>query len=105
MSRFHHEIEENAVAALRHGDRVSEICIDSGSNTALEGIAEAMERPFPILTRLAIESTDQTAMVLPDSLLGGCALRPRLFQLQNVASSTLPKLLLSATGLVNLYLS
>ena len=44
-------------------------------------------------------------MVLPDSFLGGCALRLRSLCLHNVAFPALPKLLLSATGLVNLSLS
>ena len=102
MSHLHHEMEENAITALGHKNRVSGVWVRGDSNSALERIAEAMKHPFPILTRLAIESTDQTAMVLPDSLLGGCGARLRSLRLHNVTFSALPKLLLSTTGLVEL---
>jgi hypothetical protein len=100
-----HEIVENVISAFQYEGRVSQISIHSRLNNMLETIVEAMKHPFPTLTRLSIDSADQTAMVLPDSLLGGCAPRLRSLRLQNVAFSALPKLLLSATGLVDLSLS
>ena len=105
VSHLYHEIEENAIAALEHEDRVSEVCIHGHSNDRLERIAEAMKYPFPVLTSLFIESTDQTAMLLPNSLFGGRAPRLRSLSLHNVTFSALPRLLLSATGLVKLFLS
>ena len=100
-----HEIVENIISAFEYEDRVSQISVHSRSNNVLETIVEAMKHPFPMLTRLSINSADQTGMVLPDSLIGGCAPRLRSLRLQNVAFPALPKLLLSATGLVNLSLS
>jgi len=105
VSHLYHEIEENAIAALKHEDRVSEVCIHSHSNDRLERIAEAMKYPFPVLTSLFIESTDQTVMLLPNSLFGGCALQLRSLSLHNVTFLALPRLLLSVTGLVKLSLS
>jgi len=101
---LHHEMEDNALTALEHVDRVSVICVGGDSNSALERIVDAMQHPFPILPRLVIKSTDQTAMVLPDSLLGGCSPRLRSLSLHNVTFSALSKLLLSATVLVDLFL-
>ena len=105
MSRLHPEPEDNIIAALEYKDRISEIFLPNDSNNTLARITEAMEHPFPVLTVLSIWSTDQTEMVLPDSLLGGCAPRLRSLRLHNVAFPSLPKLLLSATGLVELSLS
>ena len=99
-----HEIVENVLSALEYEDRVCQISIHSRSNDVLETIVEAMKLTFPMLTRLSIDSADQTVMVLPDSLLGGCAPRLRSISLDNVAFSALPKLLLSTTGLVDLSL-
>ena len=104
-SRLRPEIEDNIMAALEHKDRISEIFLPTDSNNTLARTTEAMKHPFPVLTKLNIWSTDQTEMVLPDSLLGGCAPRLRSLRLHNVAFPSLPKLLLSATGLVELSLS
>ena len=104
-SRLRGEIEENAIAALEHEGRVSQISVYDNSNHALRRFVEAMNRSFPALDDLSIESKDCTSMVLPDSFLGGCAPRLRSLRLHNVAFLALPKLLLSATGLVNLSLS
>ena len=99
-----HEVVESVIAALKHRDRVSEIYFYCGSNNGLKRIVEMMKHPFPILTHLAINTLNQTALVLPDSLLGGCAPCLRTLRLDNVAFSALPELLLSATGLVGLVL-
>ena len=99
-----YELEDNVVAALEHEDRLSRISVLDDSNSTLKRITEAMKHPFPVLTNFSIWSTDQTAMVLPDSLLGGSAPHLRSLCLRNVEFSALPKLLLSATGLVDLSL-
>ena len=85
-----HEIEENVMAVLEHKDRVSDICIYSDTNIAWKRITEAMKHRFPILTRLDIGSTDHTALVLPDSLLGGCAPRLRSLSLRNIEFQQFP---------------
>jgi hypothetical protein len=38
---------DNAIAALEHNDRVSEIFVDESSKSAIERIAASMRRPFP----------------------------------------------------------
>jgi hypothetical protein len=64
----------------------------------------AMLKPFPELTdlRLSMFVDDGPAPILPDSFLGGTAPRLRSLYLDNVPFPGLPKLLLSATHLVDL---
>ena len=63
-----------------------------------------MQEPFPELTdlRLAIYGDHGRVPILPDSFLGGTAPRLRKLLLWGIPSPGLPKLLLSATHLVNL---
>jgi hypothetical protein len=68
----------------------------------LEKISAAMQEPFPELTRLELSSRGE--VVLPDSFLGGSTPRLQFFHLFGISFPGLPKLLLSATHLVNLYL-
>jgi hypothetical protein len=72
----------------------------------MEKILAAMQVPFPELTKLWLSSScDETMPVIPDSFLGGSAPRLRVFHLYGIPFPGLPKLLLSATHLVNLNLT
>ena len=64
-----------------------------------------MQEPFPALTRLSLETKDDTAPIIPDTLLGGFA--PKLESLWlsiPIPSPVLRKLLLSHDNLVDLSL-
>jgi hypothetical protein len=63
-----------------------------------------MQVPFPKLTELRLFSDSKTLPVIPDSFLNGSAPRLRIFGLGGIPFPGLPKLLLSATHLVNLQL-
>ena len=98
------EIEDELLAALENKDRICEIYVhDNPSDHGLELLAEATEDPFPALTDLHIESVHGTPVV-PDSLLRGSVPHLRLLHLERVRFPAFPKLLLSATGLVDLSL-
>jgi hypothetical protein len=108
---------DNIVVALEHNDRVCEVDLLNVTKSQLEEVLVAMQQHFPALTDLMIwllewddswwedellEDHDQ--MVVPESFLGGSAPRLRCLHLQHVPFPGLPKLLLSATDLVNIHL-
>jgi hypothetical protein len=104
---------DNVIAALEHNNRVCEIDMASLTNTELENILEAMQKPFPALTRLDL-SADQMSnggkaqlIRVPDSFLGGSAPKLRTLSLYSipVPFPGLQKLLWSAVDLNELYLS
>ncbi len=95
---------DDIVVALRHSNRVCEVDL-WGPYRELEKVLAAMQVPFPELTRLRLLSFDKTLPVIPDSFLGGSSPRLRHFELWGIPFPGLPKLLLSATHLVNLDLS
>jgi hypothetical protein len=95
---------DNVIAALEHNDRICQFDVYEVSSDELERLVTAMQDPFPMLTRIHLESSDEVAPVLPNSLMSGSAPRLRTLTLQNIAFPALPKLLLSATGLVQLQL-
>lgn len=95
---------DNVIAALEHNDRICQFDVYEVSSDELERLVTAMQDPFPMLTRIHLESSDEVAPVLPNSLMSGSAPRLRSLTLQNIAFPALPKLLLSATGLVQLQL-
>jgi hypothetical protein len=64
----------------------------------------ALHQPFPELTVLSIFSIRETALVDPDSFLGGSAPRLQILCLKGIPFPGIPKLLLSATRLVHLAL-
>jgi hypothetical protein len=72
------------------------------SSPDLEKLSTAMQVPFPELTELQLRSYGE--VVLPDSFLGGSAPRLRILNLDRIPFPGLPKLLLSATHLVYLFL-
>ena len=95
---------DNIIIALGHHNRVrrTELWITLGSH--LDKVFAAMHVPFPALDHLWLHCEDETAPVLPNSFLGGSAPQLRYLQLERVPFPGLPKLLLSATHLVYLYL-
>src|SRR5258708_5165120 len=95
---------DNIIAAMEHNDRVCRINLRAVPSSHLEKISAAMQDPFPEITELQLSSYDATVTVLPDSFVGGCAPRLRFLSLYGVPFPGLPKLLLSATHLVDLYL-
>ena len=98
---------DNIIALLKHRDRVDDIELTHINSSSLEKVLAAMQEPFPELTDLLLKSDDKTVPVLPDSFLGGSAdsaPRLRYLVLDGIPFPGLPKLLLSATQLVQLYL-
>ena len=92
------------IAALELNDRVSRITCLNLSSVGLERVVAVMQDPFPTLTDLSLWSSDGTAPVISDSFLGGSAPRLRYLGLDSIPFPALPKLLSSATDLVDLHL-
>jgi hypothetical protein len=102
---------DNLVEALEYNDRVCEINLLDVPSPQLEEALAAMQQPFPALTELGIrwqddetDEIDEAEPVVPDSFLGGNAPRLQHLDLYRVPFPGLPRLLLSATDLVHLYL-
>ena len=100
---------DNFIAALEHNDRVCKIDLSDVINLQLEEILAAMHQPFPALTFLGLgyggERVEDEIIEMPDipeSFLGGSAPHLQRLYLDRIPFSRLPKLLLSATGLVAL---
>ena len=94
---------DNVVAGLEHADRVRETFLRGVRRSDAETILAAMQRPFPELRSLRVD-LNETVPSVPDSVLGGSAPRLEVLELTNVPFPGLPKLLLSATHLVDLQL-
>ena len=100
---------DNIIVALQHGDRVCDIDLN-GTSSELEEVFAVMQQPFSALTHLGIwlreyddfGSEVEGETVIPESFMGGSAPRLQYLFLQNIPFPGLPKLLLSATGLVSL---
>jgi len=96
---------DNMVATLEsHYNRIREINIFDMTNSRWERFAAAMQKPFPELTNLCVWVMGDVVPVLPDSFLGGSAPRLRELSLEGIPFPSMPKLLLSAHGLVELSL-
>ena len=97
---------DNIIAALERNDRVCQIDLGRLTSSQLEYVTDSaeMQNPFPELTdlQLGIHVYDGPGPILPDSFLGRTAPRLRSLELFRVPFPGLPKLLLSATHLVNL---
>jgi hypothetical protein len=106
--RVGQKVANNFIAALKsnHKDRICEIDLLEVlfPSSRLEKVVEAMQEPFPALSRLSFGISDETALVLPDSFVGGSAPRLRSLHLKKVPFPALPKLLLTASDLVLLLL-
>ena len=95
---------DNIVAILEHSNRVCRINLLKVSRLDFESISTAMQAPFPELTHLWVTSYDGTVPVLSESFLGGSGPRLRFISFLGIPFPGLPKLLLSATHLVDLRL-
>jgi hypothetical protein len=101
---------DNIFAALEHRNRVHSITLYTSDRTSeLEKAVAMMQDSFPVLTDLQLDlhsddKIDETALVIPDSFLGGSAPCLRGLTLGGMSFPGLPKLLLSATYLVALQL-
>ena len=95
----------NVIAALKHNDRIRQINLGIYFRTTppIDGLWTAMEVPFPELVALTL-SLLSFSSVLHDSFLGGSAPRLRYLCLHAIPFPGLPKLLLTATHLVELHL-
>ncbi len=96
---------DDIIVALKQSNRVCQVFLVCLADRQMEKVLAAMQVPFPELTELRLSSDDETPPVAPDSFLGGSA-PPHLrhFELSGIPFPRLPKLLLSATQLVYLYL-
>ena len=92
---------DNIIAVLKRSDRVCQIDLSSLDLSSMTRVLSAMQQPFPELTDLRL---DGVTTAIPDSFLGGSALRLRKLHLGHNLFSGLPKLLFSATHLVDLQL-
>jgi len=92
------------VVALGQTNRVCLVDLEGLKNRELDTVLAAMQVPFPQLTTLRLTSFGETPPVVPDSFLGGSAPRLRFFKLDGIPFPGLPRLLLSATHLVTLFL-
>jgi len=97
---------DNLVAALEseHYNRICEIQIFNITNSRWERFAAAMQKPFPELIFLEVWANPNVVPVLPDSFLSGSAPRLRTLRLRSIPFPSIPKLLLSSNGLVELSL-
>ena len=96
---------ENIVAVFEHSDRICLLDLNMIRSWQLEKVLAAMQKPFPALTRLSLRSKDgETQPVIPESFLGGSAPQLQSLVLNSIPFPGLPKLLLSTTRLVHLYL-
>ena len=97
---------DNVIAALELNDRVSQIFLWDASWSELEIFAAMMQGPFPALTYLWLQSTDQISPVISDSFLGGSAPRLDVLLLEGiqVPIPALLEILSSAPNLSHLHL-
>jgi hypothetical protein len=95
---------DNVVAALERRDRVDKIHLSEVNCSSLEKVLAAMQEPFPGLTFLGLSSSEEPVPIVPESFLSGSAPLLRFLLLRGIPFPGLPKLLLSATNLVTLYL-
>ena len=99
---------DNVIAELEYSDRIRQINIFLKPYTTreVESLWTAMQVPFPELTSLHLGYGDSSSVpVLPDSFLRGSAPRLRYLFLKSISFLGIPKLLLSTTHLVRLFLS
>jgi hypothetical protein len=96
----------NVAAAFEQNNRICQIALWGVPTSQMEEILAAMHKSFPVLTHLDLESEDETleTLVDPDLFLGGSAPCLRFLQLVYIPFPGLPKLLFSATHLVDLRL-
>ncbi|KAH9171743.1 hypothetical protein EDB89DRAFT_1069460 [Lactarius sanguifluus] len=96
--------QDDIISALEHRDRVCDIELDPGVhwNSRSEKFDAAWLEPFPVLTRLYIDSAYKDPPVLPANFLGRSAPCLQEITLSGIPYPALPMLLLSASDLVKL---
>jgi len=94
----------NIISALGRSDHVLQINLAGVRSSQLKELSAAMQEPTPKLIHLELWSHDETMPVIPDSFLGGFVPTLRFLWLARIPFPSLPKLLLSATHLVDLHL-
>jgi hypothetical protein len=96
---------DNVIAVLERSDRVCQIDLAYVQSSELEIILAAMQHPFPELTYLGLYDTvGEMVRVVSDSFLGESTPSLKFLWLDGIPFPGLPKLLLSATHLVDLHL-
>jgi len=90
--------DNNLIAALEHTDRICQIHLTQFPCFEFERILAAMQKPFPALTSLDIDCSNQSYLeamaVLPEAFLGGSAQHLRSCRLSAVEFPGIWKLLL-----------
>ena len=94
---------DELLATLEHKDRICELHAESISDHGFELLAQATQDPLPALTDLYLDAS-WGRHVVPDSLMRGSAPHLRSLHVKGFEFPALPKLLSSATGLVDLSL-
>jgi hypothetical protein len=92
------------ITSLQHlgqNNRVRKVSLWNLADRQLERVLAAMQVPFPELTDLHLGLYPNQVRVIPDSFLGGSAPRLRSLTSRGIPFPGLPKLLSSATHLVN----
>ena len=95
---------DNIIAALERSESVYDVELRDVSSSHLENVLTAMQKPFPELTFLSLQSSKVTT-VIPDSFLGGSAPCLQELWLDGIPFPGLLRLILSATHLTDLSLS
>ena len=95
---------DDIVVALGHGDRVYRVDLEVIGGLQWDKVLASMQVPLPELTYLDLHSNDETLPVIPNTFLSGSTPRLRYLKLKCIPFPGIPKLLLSATHLVQLYL-
>jgi F-box-like len=93
----------NIIPVLERNVRVCQIKLVGLSSSQFEEVLVEMQKPFPELEHLELWPNDETVL-LPSSFLGGFAPSLRFLWLARIPYPNLPKLLRSATHLVDLHL-
>ena len=105
LSALSPPVTDNVIAALGQSNQAREVSLWHLAGWQLGKVLAQMQVSFPELTLLHLLSDDETPPVIPDSFLGGSAPRLQVLWLNSILFPGLPKLLLSATHLVELDLT
>jgi hypothetical protein len=104
-SFLRHQASITSFVALVRSSRICSIELYGFSGWQLEKVLPAMRQPFSEMAYLLLHCEDDTAPVIPDSFISGCAPRLRYLELERIPFPRLPKLLLSAIHIIELHLS
>jgi len=95
---------DGIIGVLEHRDRIIGIDLSGLTGPQLKTCATLMQEPFSILQTLSLSCNVEMPPVISDMFLGGPAPRLQRIKLRNIPLPTLPKILLSTRGLVELHL-